>query len=310
MTGLIVLTPAGDVLPPFVGTPQQIQESYLVTLTGVDGSVWNLNSGPVGLTAGAKLFNSPAVTHRWRKSPNIPGARWGGKQTEPREILLPVTIRGSDWREYRDNDRAFFAALDDEGFVTITVTSPDGESRSLLAKFTGDSDPTDDFDPLLMGWKQYDLEFTAGEPYWRGDKITLPISVQAPVPWLVPPGPPLYINPPNTTTGATLDNPGDVESFVVYTITGPYTGFTAGIGDSLTKTTTAAGAGAITTVDTRPNRRIVTDAAGNRINDQMDRIAFAAIPPGASVPVTLAVTGVGADTGLSVDLEPLYKRPM
>ena len=47
-----------------------------------------------------------------------------------------------------------------------------------------------------------------------------------------------------------------------------------------------------------------------RIFEDMDVVAFRPVPPGSAVPLTVAVLGVSASTGVEVALTPLYRRPL
>jgi hypothetical protein len=310
----IVVSPSGDTTAVDEGSPaaqQVIQMSYLVTLTGADGTVWDLNSGPVQLNAGARLFNMGAVTHWSRRSPAIDGARRTGMRTDEKELLLPISTTGTDWNDWRATDTAFFRSIAPENEALLTVIAPDAVTKSMRVRLSTDGDDPDDFDPLLLSRKSYpNLEMTAFNPFWEGDPVEVSFQVNDPVPWLEPPGPPIYLNPPGLNDNATISNPGDVIAWPDFIIAGQNTGFTVGVGDGVVSSSAVFGTGSVITVMSHPTKRMVVDEDGNRINALMDKRSFAAIPPGAEVPMRLAVTGYGPDTEVTVRLVPLYRRPL
>lgn len=308
---MIILRSDGVTVDVPQPTQQQIQQSYLVEIIGVDGRVWDLNNGPAYLTSGVKLFGTPQVTKYRKKSPFIDGSRLAGQTTEARTLSLPIDIRGDDWASWRDNDSEFFAsAAPHEGQVTIRVTSPDAVWKALDVTFEDDGDVEDDFDPLLMSRKLYALEYAADQPWWYGETVTTTVEVADPVPWLNPPGPPLLFSPPTISDSATITNPGDLPAWWTIQITAPTATFAVGVGDSLVSSTVPFAAGRTITVDSSPRKRLISDENGGRINDLMDTVAFAPIPPGVDVPLNLNVTGYGADTRLDTTLVPLYRRPL
>lgn len=305
----IVVTPTGDTVDSSYVAPEVVDQSYLVTLEGSDGSTWDLNAGKVQLLAGAKLFNTGDITHWWRSSPKIAGARYVGSKTPMKTLSLPVATTGVDWADWRDVDTAFFRALAPEEEATLVVTAPDAVTRSMRIRLASDGDVEDDFDPLIHHRKEYILEVVAASPFWEGDPIVKSFEVGDPVPWLEPSGY-IYLNPPTTTAEATMPNPGDVEAWWEADIVAPFDSFKVGVGDAVVSTTANFAAGSSVQVLSDPRRRIVLDDAGNRINPLMDNVAFDPVPPGREVPMTLAVTGNGPDTDVTVTLIPLYRRPI
>lgn len=301
-SGTTVDVPDGDV------TSSLLETSFLVTLTGTDGSVWDLNRGPVALLPGVKLFGTPVVDHWWKTSPLVDGSRWLGYRTEQREVTLPVATEGRSWSDWRDLDRDFFTALDPAGEVTLTVTSPDSVSRSLDCRFVSDGDIEDDADPLLFGRKAYVLDLIAAQPFWRGRVVTRSFDVVDPVPFLDPPGPPIFLNSPSVSGATHIQNPGDVPAWPTWIVNGPYTGFTLGVGDSLISSTTPY-AGQLT-IDSSPRKRTIVDDTGANRYASMDEVSFAPVPPGTDVPVTIKVFGAGPGTHVNVVLTPLYRRAL
>lgn len=304
---MIIVTPQGTTVDGG-GTSVAPQYSYLVTLTGTDGTVWDLNNGPVQLMPGVKLFDAAPITPTLRRSALIPGARWTGVQVEEQGLLLPINVVGSDWRSYRDLEQAFFAGLAPDAPVVIAVTSPDGVSRTMECYFTTPGDITDDIDPLLVWYRSYQIGFVAPDPYWHGEVVRQPLDVQDPLPFF--PGPPFHINPRKVGAKSSINNPGDVPSWPRYTIAGPAASWTVGVGDAVVSASNALAATDYIAIDSAPGKRSIVDAAGNRQYQNMDAVFFAPVPAGRQVPITTAFSGAASTSGITVELTPLYRRPL
>ncbi|HEX8489310.1 MAG TPA: hypothetical protein VF642_12250 [Propionibacteriaceae bacterium] len=311
--GTTVEVPTDPVAPGVPGTPNAgqalVRMSYLVTLTDTDGTVWDLNNGPVTLLAGAKLFGTPPVTQQRKQSPTIAGTRRTGVRIEERPLLLPVSVKGyGDWEAYRATDVAFFNGLDPDRPVVVTVTSPDAIARSLPCYFESDGDVEDEYDPLLFARKKYVLGLIAPDPYWRGDPVvkTL-VATDTSLPLF--PGPPFDIITGESLAEASISNLGDVPAWPRYTITGPVTAFTVGVGDAVVSSTAPVAAGDQVVIDSAPRARTVLSGGGARLYEQMDRVQFRPVPRGTDVPITVSVEGAGSSTQVMVELTPLFRRP-
>lgn len=279
-----------------------------VSLVGADGSVWDLINGPVRLQSGASGFHTPDPLHFWRDSPALDGSSWDGMRTPAGEPLLPVRI-GEGVKsslEWRDVHAAFETALDAEGECSYVVTTPDGRTRRLGLRFKGGLDIDTDIDPLLLLHAVFPLEFTAGDPYWRGDTISTEFEAVDPSAWF--PGPPFYVNPGNAIATARVSNPGHVGAFPRWTITGPLTAVTVGVGDSVVTIEATLSAGEQRIIDMDPRLRTIVDENGADAWLDATDAAFAAIPAGADVALNLEVIGPGSGTEIALEFTPGYRQ--
>lgn len=289
--------PAEPTPPP---RPRPVWLRFQMTWTGTDGTAWDLYDGPVTVRPGASGFGMPLPTHWHDESPSIDGAHWQGMRTGPREVFLPVQLAAPRVDQL---EAAFFAGLNPRHEGALTVTSPEGRSRSIRLRYSDGAEGEFDIDPLLSGDSRYPLRFTAADPYWHGDPVYVRFEERAPKPsgeYV------LWITSSNSLASAKVTNPGDVDAYPVWRMEGPFTAFTVGVGDSLVAMTLTKAAGEWVEVDMDPRRLTVVDESGVDRWDDVDDAEFSAIPPGAEVDLTTSVTGAVAGTpdepGTAVEL--------
>lgn len=279
-----------------------------VMLTGTDGSTWDLYNGPVRALAGSSGFGAPTPEHWWRVAPALDGSTWAGYRVPQRDINLPVYIHESTSLGWRDTDAAFFKALNPSSECTLIVATPDGAVRSLPVRFAGGADVDFDVDPLIMRYAAYALTFSAADPYWQGSLVHTSFSVAGSVTTLFP-GPPFNINSAYTTGTGTIANPGDVVSWPKWTVNGPYTGFTVGVGATTVVYSGTKAAGQSVTIDTDPRRRTVLNETGADEWVNLTTANFEPIPPGGVVTLSLSVTGATTSaTSIDMNFIPRYRR--
>jgi hypothetical protein len=122
-----------------------------VTLTGADGSIWDLRSGPVRMEAdGVEGFGFPKITRPTRSTPG----RSGQRRTNPkstaaaREGLLPVELTAQSEADYFALSDAWWRAWDPDIAGKLTVTRSTGETREI-ACFLSEDDYKPDADPSV-----------------------------------------------------------------------------------------------------------------------------------------------------------------
>lgn len=304
-----------------------------MTWTGFDGSVWDLTgwTGGVSLQAGVRGFTMPPLDRYANASPALSGSRWRGWRARDREVFWPLRVfsdAGSQaWIEY---DRAFWKTMRPDRLGVWEVVQLSGEARRLSLRFADDGQQSFDTLPSLLGWTTYGITLVAEQPYWEGDAIARTWAVDDPTPFFggaivasagygaggygtaaygdpaVVGGPPFYISSGSAITSAAIDNPGDVDTYPVYTIVGPTTSVSVGYAGNVVTLGTIA-AGAVRIVDTNPDKLTVTDAAGvDKWSELTSAADFGApIPPGESVPLSLTLVGTGSVT---VSITPRYYR--
>ncbi len=277
-----------------------------VTLIGVDGSTWDLFEGPVRLLSGSTGFGTVPPEHWWKTAPAIDGSQWAGMRTPQRDLTLPLYIHESTSMGWRATDAAFFAAVAPDGECQLVVVTPNQQTRTLLMRYTDGGDAAYDVDPLLLQYAAYPATFTAADPYWQGLPVTRSFLAVDALAFF--PGPPWNIYSSSTLASGTENNPGDVPSWAQWTITGPCTGFSVGIGGSAVSSSVPLAAGATVTIDADPGQLTILHGDGSDAWADMDAVDFEPIPPGVDVPLTMTATGEGAGFEITLTYTPKYRR--
>src|SRR5487761_1329522 len=144
--------------------------SATITLTGVDGSQWNL-SGPGHGSQGVELAPNPAglydppTTTIWNSTAFQDGATYGGNRTEKRDVVFAVNIfhmPGLSWEQLDSQWRKAWAYDTDS---TLTIATESG-SRSLSLRLSEHPDFAPAHDPHQKRWGSVTMTCTAGVPWW------------------------------------------------------------------------------------------------------------------------------------------------
>lgn len=290
-----------------------------VKWTGWDGSEWDLRSGPVRLSAaGISGLLSLKFDSYTRDSAARDGQRFQGWRAQPRSVLLPVfTMRQKTEAAWLGMDRAWWRTMQPGRVGTLTVTTPDGGARKLDLRFEDDGNHVYAGDPSIQRVNSYALNMIADDPYWYSD-----------TPWgrtfsnagtgvrflgggsltgAATKGPPFVLAPTFTTDTSVLTNPGDVNSWPVYTLTGPLTSFSITVDGGTLAGTLPIAAWQKVVIDTSPTAQTVYlyNADGSYANKirEMTSFGFRPIPPGVDLPLNVNLSGTGT---LTVTGTPRY----
>lgn len=269
-----------------------------------DGQIGGLQVMP-----GVRGLHFPPVDRYTSTSPAQAGSSYRGSHALERECMWPLALfhDGTD-REWVEFERAFWRGMQPGRTGTWRVTCPDGEYRDLTVRAVHDGDTVHELDPVYAGWVTYGVPTVAEQPFWRGPVQTRTFDsgtgLSSPSGGFV-----INITPSSTLATATINNPGDVDAYGVYTITagaGGVTSIDIGAGANLTRYAATIPSGQTRVIDMRPDRLTVVDQDGNDRIADVEELAFdAPIPPGQPVPLTFAMVGNGK---VRVDVEPLYWR--
>lgn len=294
------------------------------------GTEWALTDPSTGLflKPGIRGLGSVATTRHFTESPAVAGSRFEGASFLDREVFWPVHIYSdtgsTDWMV---RDRAFWATMDPEDTGVWTVTHPDGNHRTLRLRFLSDGDKVRDQDPMKSGWDSYGITLVAEQPFWVGTpEVRSFAGVETPPPFFGNDGPVVNIAPGYSVSNATIDNPGDVESYPRWYIEGPATSASVGVGGMVVNVPFEIGEGKTLVIESDPDLIGATlyDVAPGAAAKPSDRVPgvdlinpvdktpalgeadFAPIPAGAQVPLSLTLLGSGKVEAL---LPSLYRRP-
>ena len=315
-------------LPPVPAAPAW---SGLAMHWASKGSEWALTDPSTGLflMPGIRGLGSVASTRHATESPAVAGSRFEGASFLDREVFWPLHIfsdAGSvDWMH---RDRAFWRTMDPEDTGVWTVTHPDGNHRSLRLRFQSDGDRALELDPLRSGWSSYGITLVAERPFWEGEPVVRSFAGQAPpLPFFDPTGPQIVnIASGYSVANASMDNPGDVESYPRWFVEGPAVTASVGVGSTVVDVPFEVPEGQCLVIESDPDLIGATlyDVAAGAPSKPSERVVgvdlinpvdmtaalgeadFAPIPAGSAVPLSLTLVGLGKVEAL---LPTLYRRP-
>lgn len=315
-------------LPPTATAPVWSGLDMRWVAKGTEWPLTNPETG-IGLMPGIRGLGSPAGQRYATSSPAVAGSRFEGLNTLDREVFWPLTV----WHdggsvEWMKRDRAFWRTMDPTDTGLWVVTHPDGAERSLRVRFVSDGDKASTHDPMMKGWDTYGITLVAEQPFWVGEPVVNSFIGQVPpLPFFEPDGPQVVnIASSYSAANARMDNPGDVESYPRWYIDGETVAVTVGVNGVTVNVPFTVPAGQCLVIESdpdligatlydvtvggaskKPSARIVGVDLINPVDMSADlgEADFAAIPPGAQVPLSLEITGSGA---VEVLLPTLYRR--
>lgn len=289
---------------------------------------WDLSSGDSGvfLMPGVRGLNMPPINRYTQKSASVAGSRWRGSVTEEREAFWPLFIHSDGGSQaWLDHNRRFWNTMRPDKTGVWTVKQPGsedvaGESRSLTLRYSDDGSQTYDVAPELFGWMEYGITLVAEQPYWVGDVIG---QVFGPPPGSVDffggsahVGPPFNIRSASSMANASIENPGDVEAPPVWTLYGPFTTATVGVGARLITVPFTVADGEWVRIDTTPTDRRAMFGSGDvlpgkGVNRNRDLTSSSNlrgnVPPAASAQLSVNMAGTGR---VEVEIQPRYYQAM
>ena len=303
--------------PPTIPTPSWGGMS--MTWTGWDGSEWAVSDSRSGvvLMAGVRGLTLPPSQRIVETSPARAGSKHQGSTTSEREVFWPLKVfHGDGSLAWVARDRAFRRTLDPDRPGVWAVTQPSGETRRLTCYFDNEGSQAFDTIPSLIGWARYGIYLAAEQPYWVGDPVVKSFAGSTePEPFFEPDGPQIV----NITSGysvenATMDNPGDVESYPRWYIEGPTTTASVGVGGVVVDVPFAVADGQTLVIESdpdligatlndvaagseslKPSERVIGVDLVNPVDKTVDlgEADFAPIPAGTQVPLSLTLVGLG-----------------
>lgn len=300
---IILSTPPSA--PP---VPGEQWEGMTLEWVDADGNVWDLNDWKTGIlldNRGVEGLHNPQLTMFRSESRGTPGHRKRGWRAKTREVFWPIFVYGDSSAEWLTRQREFLSTIhpDREGKWRVTAN---GETRELTVSAVFDDAHTYDIDPMLEGWASYGVELEAAQPFWQGAPIRRgPWQAPGAVPFLpTEGGPPVTISSSSAFGSATVPNPGDVEAWGVWSVEGPLSSISLGVGSAITTVPFNLGAGEQLIIDTDP-RHPSALRDGVDATEQLGLQDYAAVQPGGNQPLHVEATGTGS---IIFDLVPLYFR--
>lgn len=316
--------------PPNPGGGAGPRLGLSMTWTGWDGSEWNITDWKSGVfltNGGVRGLNMPPHTPHKTSSPGVAGSQLRGFQVNDRAVFWPIFVfhdgTSQEWIEW---DRKLWRTWQPNKPGVWTVRQPNGIARHLDCVFVSDGDHTFTGDPARYGWQGYGVTMEAPMPYWRGDPIPKSWGAPRSVGMFDGPGV-LNISPGSTTDNAVINNPGDVDAYMIYHAFGPMESLTVGIEGDLIEIPFEIESGKALRIDTRPTELSLTefntvlktvnsqlvrvidpDDSGLDRTDEMGEADFVPVPPGEDVTLSINIVAPGVGARVDGELTPLYYR--
>jgi hypothetical protein len=313
---VLLAAPSVVPLPPVVEEIPSPWQACQHTWQAWDGTEWDLSHGLSGLAlqAGVRGMRPPPLIRYVTKMPAVAGSIYRGSVADEREIFWPIKVfNDAGSTAWIAHNKRFWHTLDEDNPGVWVVTQPDGTRRYLTCRYTGLEDDSDDIDPGLVGWCVYGIKMAAEQPYWAGETVTETFLQ-------VPPtnnyyggatgfAPPYVTVQGSAVTTACITNSGDVTVWPTWTINGPCTTATVGIGTRTITFPIVLTAGQWLKLNTDPTDQVVVDQAGVDRTAQITVLngGFAPIPKGVDVALQVSLVGSGS---VQVAITPKYKSAL
>ncbi|MEU3436728.1 phage tail family protein [Streptomyces sp. NPDC006863] len=296
----------------YVSIRGQNGEGEEIPLTALRGGSWPA----LMLQPGATGLDLPPYSVHMDESPNLDGAMVRGARASARQVLLPIFVYGIDRKTLRQFKAKLAGALNPRlGYSVLTFIEQGGEPRRLKCYYVGGMEGSEAADSSGFSWVSYGIQLTAADPYFYGDiAVAASWSFGTDQPFLGSPFLPLTLAKGTASNGTlTIENPGDIEAWPIWEITGPLKRFkfTGPDGASFGIPTQpgsidALPAGRTLTVDCRPGYKTVSDNTGRIYFPLLSaNPSLWSVPPGTSTAQADLLAGSGTPT-VKMTLHPRY----
>ena len=255
----------------------------------------------------------PVVKHEEFGVPGQPGARRQRSRHDVHEFTIRVVLSANSEPTLRQEIRdlvSVFNPLEGEG--VLRVTSPIGDVREIQCIYANGLGMDESPGMSGMGTQKADVTLRAYDPYWRDTSDISSSFAIGVVPTFFPIFP-LRLTSSQIAVDDTVVNAGDVETWPVWTITGPGSAVilrNLTTGESLDLTTTALGAGDQITIDTRPGVKTVLLDDGTNLFSTLSAASVLWSLRRGSNAIRLEMSGaVAGQSSLSVAYKQRYLSP-
>lgn len=296
--------------PPGVPWPTLINQMPAVSFTDPRGVTTHLSDWENGwlLQPGAKGLDMPQYAFATDESPGIDGYVLRDVRAQGKEIILPVAFWANDSRAaYKARRRALISSLNPKrGVGTLTLTEPDGATRTIGAYYSGGLEGDESLDAAGERWCINALTFGVPSPYWTGGEVSHSWKAGSDAEFF--PVLPVVVGDSQVLGEVTVTNPGDDVAYPVWTIDGPATTITLtnqanGQEIVLTRTITAADT---IVIDTRERRQsALLNGVTNLWPDLSDGSELWPLEEGDN-DLDLVVAGSTSATSVAMTYQPRY----
>lgn len=279
---------------------------------GWDGSVWDVTDGRDGvflMPEGIEGMGMPDIQNYTFDSPVVHGVEWEGWRATGRDCHWVIGIFEDSSVEWLEMKSAFWKIFRPGKTMRWEIILPNSERYSINVRFKADSTSVYARDPVRLGWAIYGITCFAEQPFWEGDPISYTFEKHdttlddffGPTGF----GPPFFIASSASANieTATLNNPGDVESYARWTAYGPFSTASVGLNGAVVNLP-AALAGDVFVINSDP-RELTATKNGVDIMPSLGFFDFAEIPPGEDIELALGMNGTGK---IVAEFTPYYLR--
>ncbi|KOX32933.1 tail component family protein [Streptomyces sp. NRRL F-4707] len=260
------------------------------------------------LQPGAKGLDMPDYQVATDESPGIDGYEVRDVRAQGKTITLPIAFWANDSRQaYKERRRKLINSLNPKrGVGTLTLTEPDGATRSIGAYYTGGLEGDESLDAAGERWCINALTFGVPSPYWTGTEVTHSFSAGSSAEFF--PILPVQVGDSQVLGEVTVDNVGDDVAYPVWTIKGPATSITLindTTGQEIKLTRTISGTDTIV-IDTRERRQTaLLNGVTNLWPDLSDASELWPLQEGEN-DLNLVVAGSTSATSVTLTYQPRY----
>ncbi len=257
----------------------------------------------------------PAVDFEEDGVPGQPGLRLRAVRHGVHEFTLPHWVDGTTETDLRSKLRLLVARMDPtRGDGWVRCVAPGGDVREIECRVAAglDVDETLGQQAGILS-QRLTLTFRAWDPYWAATADTTITYAGGGVVATFFPFFPMRLSASETIAADTVTNPGDVDSWPVWTVTGPATDMTA-TNNTTGKTLTLTFAPALTnpqtvTIDTRPGAKTVTRDDGTSLFSALSLTSQLWPLARGSNSITVSVGGTTAASKVKLMFRPRYLGP-
>lgn len=221
---------------------------------------------------GASGRFGPPVVIQDEEVPGFAGSRFREVRHGPREFSLPLFIDATSEAAKRTALRTLIRQLDPTlGEGRLRVHAPTGDVREINCRVRAGLEGDEDTGNAYPGWQKIVPMFRAFDPYWYDTMDTIATFTTGATATFFPIFP-IRLSSSQVFVDANVSNPGDLETWPQWEITGPgssivvrsldteeFTSFSSGLGEF------SLGAGEKLTIDTRPGIKSVTGPNGENL---------------------------------------------
>ena len=222
-----------------------------------------------------------------------------------RELTFPLFVEGSSRADYLPKRRRLQAQLVSRRGVRVTHVEDDGETMWTQGHYVGGMEGDGGRGRGGSTWQLYAPILRSGDPYWHMPEVNEPFVLEGGTTWF--PFPPLQLRGSLLQERRDVVNPGDVDSWPRWTITGPGQGFAIvhhDTGRSIEYDALII-PGQQVVIDTRPGYRSVTDGNGVDLMEHLTSDPEFWPLLGGTNDVELVIPGTGDDTDVTLTYTPL-----